>query len=230
MTLRVLDIETGGMDPDEHDILEIASVDLQKGGGFSNQFSTLVRNTKPIPAAASAVHHILEEDVSDAPHLHEVAPKFCGADVAIAHNADFEKKFFEAHEIEIAPVWICTFKCALRVWPELESHSNQFLRYHLGLATPHGVPRHLIDPHRALSDVLVTSAIMERLMAEASWPDLVTWSQEPALFTRLNFGKHRGQRFDEADPSYLQWILRQPDMDEGVKFSADYWLKHKEQS
>jgi hypothetical protein len=25
--------------------------------------------------------------------------------------------------------WICTYKCALRVWPDLDGHSNQELRY-----------------------------------------------------------------------------------------------------
>jgi exodeoxyribonuclease X len=25
--------------------------------------------------------------------------------------------------------WICSYKCALRVWPELDGHSNQELRY-----------------------------------------------------------------------------------------------------
>ena len=58
--------------------------------------------------------------------------------------------------------WICTYKCALRVWPDLVSHSNQALRYTLGLINPHGIDRKTLNPHRALSDVIVTSAIFER--------------------------------------------------------------------
>lgn len=228
MTVRIVDIETGGTTPGSDDILEIASVDLVKGGGFTNQLTTFVRNTKPIPATAKAVHHILEEDVADAPPLQEAVAKFLGADVAVAHNADFEKSFFEANVIDFASTWICTFKCALRVWPELDSHANQALRYHLGLANPHGISRHMIDPHRSLSDVLVTSAILEKLMAETAWVNLVAWSQEPALYTRFSFGKYRGQRFDAVDVGYLDWILRQQDMDEGVKFSAAHWLRQRE--
>ena len=43
-----------------------------------------------------------------------------------AHNADFETKFFEP----MLPV-ICTYKAALRVWPDAPSHSNGALRYWL---------------------------------------------------------------------------------------------------
>jgi DNA polymerase III epsilon subunit-like protein len=70
---------------------------------------------------------------------------------------------FAAQGIELGP-WICTYKCALRVWPELEGHSNQELRYALGRATPFpGYERQLISPHRGAFDVVVTAAIFEEL-------------------------------------------------------------------
>jgi len=75
--------------------------------------------------------------------------RFRGADFYVAHNCEFESSFFAAHGIELGP-WICTHKCAVRVWPELDGHSNQELRYALGQATPYpGFDRSSISPHRA---------------------------------------------------------------------------------
>lgn len=62
--IRVIDIETTGIDPGTDAIIEIASVDMVRDGGITNAMDTLVRPTKPIPPGASAVHHIVDEDVA----------------------------------------------------------------------------------------------------------------------------------------------------------------------
>jgi exodeoxyribonuclease X len=223
MTVRVIDIETTGVDPATDAVIEIASVDLVKGGGIGNPMQTFVLPGRPIPATASAVHHILDVDVQGAPSLAEAIERFRGADAYVAHNAEFEKSFLAANGISYMP-WVCTFKCALRAWPEFEAHNNQFLRYQLGLVAPFGIAREEISPHRAASDVVVTAAIFETLSGLCSWADLLAWSSEPAFYTRLHFGKHRGQRYDAVPRDYLDWILRS-DLDEGVKFSAKHWLE-----
>jgi DNA polymerase III epsilon subunit-like protein len=61
-----MDIETTGIDPATDAIIEIASVDMVRDG-ITNAMDTLVRPTKPIPPGASAVHHIVDEDVANAP-------------------------------------------------------------------------------------------------------------------------------------------------------------------
>ena len=221
--IRVIDIETTGLDAETSAIVEIASVDMVKGGGITNAMQTFVAPGQAIPPTASAVHHIMDEDVQGAPSLAEAIERFRGADAYVAHNAVFERSFLEASGIAYVP-WLCTFKCALRVWPEFESHNNQFLRYQLGLSAPFGIARDKISPHRAASDVIVTAAIFEKLVAAAKWSDLIAWSAAPALYTRLHFGKHRGERYDAVDPSYLSWIVEKSDMDDGVKFSASHWL------
>ena len=45
---------------------------MVRGGGITNAMDTLVRPGKPIPPGASAIHHIIDEDVQDAPPLSEV--------------------------------------------------------------------------------------------------------------------------------------------------------------
>jgi hypothetical protein len=99
------------------------------GRRITNAMYTLVRSTKPIPPGASAVHHIVDEDVANAPAFSEAIDRFKGADFYVAHNCEFERSFFAAQGIELGP-WICTYKCALRVWPEFEGHSNQKLALH----------------------------------------------------------------------------------------------------
>lgn len=45
------------------------------------------------------------------------------------HNCEFEQSFLGKYLGETT--WICTYKCALRVWPHLISHSNQAPRDYL---------------------------------------------------------------------------------------------------
>ncbi|HEV7447651.1 MAG TPA: exonuclease domain-containing protein [Steroidobacteraceae bacterium] len=230
LLIRVIDIETTGIDPATDAIIEIASIDKVRDGGIINAMDTLVRPGRPIPSGASAVHHIVDEDVQNAPALTEVIDRFRGADYYVAHNSEFESSFFAAQGVELGP-WICTYKCALRVWPELDGHSNQELRYALGRATPFpGFDRSSISPHRAAFDVVVTAAIFEELIKRARWSELVQWSGEPALHTRFHFGKYRGQRYDAiavSDPNYLRWIVEKSELDEGIKHSAGYWLRNQ---
>jgi exodeoxyribonuclease X len=225
--IRVIDIETTGIDPAKDAIIEIASVDMVRGGGITNAMDTLVHPGKPIPASASAIHHLVDEDVRNAPLFSEAIGRFLGADFYVAHNCDFERSFFAARGIGIGP-WICTYKCALRVWPDLDGHGNQELRYALGRATPFpGFERGTISPHRAAFDVVVTAAIFEELLVRARWSQLVRWSDEPALHTRIHFGKYRGKRYEDIaakDPSYLEWIIEKSELEEGIKHSARFWL------
>jgi exodeoxyribonuclease X len=192
MTIRIVDIETTGVDP------------------------------------ASAVHHLIDEDLAGAPPLMDVVGMFRGADAYIAHNADFERSFLE-ELMGGGALWVCTYKVALRIWPNLPSHSNQALRYQLGLANPFGIDRHTLNPHRALSDVIVTAAIFAEILKGApSWPELVRWSSDPALLTTLRFGRHRGERFDAVPDNYLRWLAEgRHELREDVRFSARHWLARR---
>lgn len=233
--IRVIDFESTGNDPTADTIIEIASVDLTRDG-IVNPMQTLVNPHRPIPPHVSAVHHILDDDVAGAPDLVEAIDRFRGADVYVAHNAAFERAMITSHSIDLRadpqvanPTWICTYKCALRIWPEWPSHSNQALRYQLGLSRPFGFPRERIHPHRADSDVIVTAANLGEMLKVARWSDLVQWSSEPTLLTVFNFGKHRGKRFDAVPPDYLTWIIEKSELDEVAKHSARYWLSRMQQ-
>jgi hypothetical protein len=81
-----------------------------------------------------------------------------------------------------------------------------------------------------LVDHLASSAprptILEELMKQARWAQLIEWSYEPALHTRLHFGRHRGERYDAVPVDYLECILAS-DLNASVKHSAQHWLKQR---
>jgi exodeoxyribonuclease X len=226
MSVRCIDIETTGVDPAGDAIIEIASVDVQRDGTIANAQETLVCPPVPVPAEASAVHHLIDADLAGAPLLEDVIDRFKGADAYVAHNCAFERSFLDRYLGEAT--WICTYKCALRVWPDLGSHSNQALRYHLGLVNPLGIDRTTLVAHRARADAIVTAAIFVELLKHARWSELVHWSREPALLSVFGFGKHRGERFDSVPPDYLRWIAEGAnDLREEIRFSARHWLQQR---
>lgn len=118
----------------------------------------------------------------------------------VAHNASFEQHFHYGG----GRGWIDTYKCALVVWPEAPSHSNQVLRYWLDLDRSSGFDRAMAMPlHRALPDAYVTAHIFIRLLQERTIEEMVGISSRPALLRRIGFGKHKGLLFSEAPSDYL---------------------------
>ena len=148
MTIRCIDIETTGTDPAKDSVVEIGSVDLQRDRTISNQRSALVSPGMHMPAEASAVHHLVDEDLAGAAQIDQVIELFRGADAYVAHNCNFERSFLERYLGDT--VWVCTYKCALRLWPDLSSHGNQALRYHFGLINPFGIDRAMLVPQCAV--------------------------------------------------------------------------------
>lgn len=226
MTLRVIDVETTGTNPDTDRIVEIASIDLTRDGEFYRAIERLVNPGIPIPPLASSVHHIIDADVASQPPLAAVIAEFAGADCYVAHNAAFEQSFLSAH-LGGKPDWVCTMKCALRLWPDAPGFSNQALRYWLGILNPFDITRESLQAHRALSDVYVTAAIFLEMLKRAKYAQLVAWSREPKLYTRFAFGKHKGQPLSDVPDDYLRWVVEKSDLDADAKFSAKHWLAQR---
>lgn len=128
--LRVIDTETTSL---EGSVLEIASVDIVDGI-ICNPMSDFVKPTEAISFEAMAIHHITEDMVADAPLIGEVIGRYLGAQAYVAHNAKFDKSKLP----QIDGPWICTAKLARVLLPDHPSHSNQYLRYSLGLKYEYG--------------------------------------------------------------------------------------------
>ena len=151
-----------------------------------------------------AVHHITEADFTpDSPVCTEDRLRLAvwgGAkpSALVAHNCDFERLFIPETITGDLP-WICTHKVALRVWADAPRHSNQVLRYWLGLvldkelATP---------PHRAGPDAWVTAHIFAELAKTTSVEQVISWTLEPKKLPTMTFGKHRGAKWSDIPIDY----------------------------
>ncbi len=223
--IRVLDLETTGTTADDA-VVEIAAVDLI-GSEVVIIGSDLVRPPIPIPAGASAVHHITDVDVIHCPPFEEHLPYYldmshaAGVDVFASHNWRFDAQWLGQH-LDGRPA-ICTYKCALRVWPDAPAHNNQALRYWL---RPRGLsPLIASSAHRALPDAYVTAFILRELMQQASFEDLIAWTTVPVLLPRVMFGKHRGSAWNEVPVDYLAWVAEKSDLSDDVKFTANHYRR-----
>lgn len=217
MLIKALDVETSGIPtPDDpHAIVELGWCDLPA----DKYQSTLVFPAREISFEAMAIHHITNEMVLNAPRREEALEMIGSADYFAAHNADFEKSF-----IKTDIPWICTWKVALRIWPDAPSHSLQFLRYHLALPVNGDLPM----PHRAGPDAYLCALLLERIMSEPNAPDLVSmvrWSNGHALLPRCPLFKHKGKKWADVPTDYLDWIVNKPnDVGADVKANAKLWL------
>lgn len=216
---RAIDFETTGIptEADKHAIVEIGWCDLEDGEvGIPD--AVLCNPGRPIPHDAMAIHHITDEDVADADGSVDVLGH---PDYFVAHFADYERQFFETD----VP-FICTWKVALRLWPEAPHHGLQFLRYHLALPV---LPTLCQPPHRAAPDAYIGAVLMQRILKEnrASVEDMVRWSNGPALMPRITFGKHVGQKWEDVPTDYLDWIVSKSDLDRDAKANARHHLKKR---
>jgi exodeoxyribonuclease X len=212
--VRVIDTETTGTE-DTDQLVEIASVDWSDGD-LGNPMQSLVKPSIQIPPEASAIHHITDDMVQDAPGAAEAMKMFADAPIFAAHNARFDRRF-----VTLEGYWVCTYKCALRLWPDAPNHQNQTLRYWLDLQSPPGEAGE--TAHRALYDAWTTTFLFKRLTDDFSINEMVQISSVPALLPRFTFGKHAGKPIAEIPRDYLEFILRE-DFDEDIKHTAEHYL------
>lgn len=232
MLIRVVDFESTGLpdDPGGASICEAGWCDVRvlDGGGVEvgKPQALFVAPAHPIRPEIRAVHHIKDVELIGAASSEVVLRRLCDIpDFLCAHNAKFEQAFFKDHQTSIP--WICSYKVALRLWPDAPSHSNQVLRYWLNLNLPDEAAA--MPPHRAGPDAYVTAHLLARIIEHggASIEDMVRWSSGPPLLTKVTFGKHKGSLWKDLPRDYLEWIFFKSDMDADTKANARFRMKEK---
>ena len=201
--------------------------------------SSLVAPGRRVPPAARAVHHIGDEELRTAPKLRgaltdvflrcgfEPSKPAGGVLLYAAHNADFDRGFIGSFLSQDVP-WLCTWRCALHLFPEAQSHSNQALRY-----TLRGVDEDVKEsmplgasPHRALYDATTTAFLLQRMLLDHTIEELLALQEQPVLQRTVRFGKHRGVPWDSVPIDYCKWILRaDPPFDRDVQHTARHYLE-----
>lgn len=98
MRFIAFDVETTGTIPGNDSILEIGAVRFVEGV-VDSVFSTLIDPKRPIPPGASQVNGITDEMVKGKPVIQDLLDSladFCGDDIMVAHNANFDAQFLTA--------------------------------------------------------------------------------------------------------------------------------------
>lgn len=223
MRFWIVDSETTGKEHGKDKAVEVGGV-LIEDGKIVKHYESLINPGIPIPPEASAIHHLVDHMVQDAPGIDAALQPILEEDVdfIVAHNAGFDKGFLDLGD----QPWLCTWKLANKVFKEAPSFGNQVLRYYLGLPDPvYG-----LYPHRALYDSEVTAQLFLRILAEAKTDDpyekMLEITNSPVLLRTVGFGEHYGKKWSEVPTGYLKWIVGKPEnWEEDKLYTAKYWLE-----
>lgn len=231
----VIDIETTGLDPLLDRICEIALVRCWTRSGIYDTVSRLCNPEIPIPPAASAIHHVIDRDVKDASPFNEsfFLNERATADYYVAHNAAFDSAFLPRSLGQ----FLCTMRLAQKLWPDFESHGNQYLRYRLNLSPP--VDRQA-GMHRALPDAIVSATLLihelktvvdsvdidvRENVPNNSVEELIAWVEKPMVLHLVKFGKYKGELWRTVPKDYLRWIVKNmTDADRDTLHTTKYYL------
>lgn len=224
--IRVYDFENTDLEPPAQ-VIEVGYCDVvQTDGGWIVQrpVSWLCGTNQPMSPAARAAHHIRAEEIAGrTPYVAAdmwAHTKAAGVSAVAAHNCEHEAKFWGDPELPV----ICTYKAALRVWPDAPGHSNGVLRYWLedqGLTTPdHDLT---MPPHRAGPDAYVTALTLAALLQSVSAREMTGWTKEPRLFPTNPIegqNKEKGKPWPEVTMGLLSWIANTATLGEDLRWNA----------
>lgn len=206
MSLRPIfyDTETTGIRAEKDRVIEIAAYDPMN----DRSFERLVNPGCPIPAEATAIHHISNEMVADAPSFDVIAREFCsfceGDVVLIAHNNDAFDYHFLRNEFSRSnlpmPEWkfLDSLKWARRYRKDLPRHTLQFLREIYGIAAN--------NAHRAFDDVIVLHKIFSKMTDDLSIEEIYSLINRPRELHHMPFGKHQGTPLKSLPKDYVKWL------------------------
>jgi DNA polymerase III subunit epsilon len=155
-----LDVETTGLDAANDQIVELAMLafDYSADGqlcAIGESYEALRDPGRPIPAAVTALTGISDAMVvGKSIDVEEVSAFIHGADLIVAHNAEFDRRFCERLSGVFAEkAWACSFR-------EVAWADEGFDSARLGhLAIGHGL---FFDAHRAIDDCRAGLEILSR--------------------------------------------------------------------
>lgn len=222
------DLETTGVDVTNDHIVEISIIKVLPSGEEIEKTRRINPGVK-IPPEATAVHHITDEDVADAPTFRQIARSLAneltGCDIAGFNSNKFDIPMLD-QEFQRAGIKF-DFSKARMIDVQTIFHKKEqrtlvaAYRFYCG--------KELDGAHSANAD---TRATYEVLMAQLDkYDDLPNDMEELSKFSQqnknvdfmgrliyndkneevINFGKYKGRVASEVlvkDPSYYDWIMK----------------------
>lgn len=229
--LIFFDLETTGVNIHTDRIVEISCVKVQPDGSHT-EYVQRVNPEIPIPSAATAIHHISDEDVKDQPRFADIAPgllrAFDDCDIAGFNSNKFDipllMKEFERVGIQ--------FSLKGRRLVDVQTIYHRLEQRTLGAAYRFYCGKSLDDAHSAMADTLATYEVLKaqldhypeneefgndidklaRFSIQGGNIDLGgRLSRDPEGEAVFNFGKYKGRRVADVfrrEPSYYAWMMQ----------------------
>ncbi len=165
--IAVIDFETTGLSPAMGDRATEVAIVLMQGGRVVDRFQSLMNTGIRVPSFITQLTGISNAMVAAAPDAARVmaqARAFVGNAPLVAHNAAFDRKFWQAElahaglstTVDAPQPFACTLLLSRRLYPQVPS-------YKLGsLVDYHHLPR-TGAAHRALADAEMAAHLLEQI-------------------------------------------------------------------
>jgi exodeoxyribonuclease X len=168
---------------------------------------SLIDPQRPISPSAQGIHHISDDMVCDAPTLAEFFelygnPFLRPRPIYGGHNVQFDIRVMGAENLADEFRSACTLKLAKNLYPDLENHKLQTLRYHFRLDAG--------TAHRAMGDVRVCLSFIRMVanLNSCGLSGVLELCRKPlSLDNKMAFGKHKGEKLRDLPKSYVRWLL-----------------------
>ncbi|WP_300650406.1 3'-5' exonuclease [Hydrogenophaga sp.] len=161
--IAVIDFETTGISPSMGDRATEVAIVITEGGRVVDRFQSLMNAGVHIPSFITQLTGITNDMVAHAPAAEVVmrdAARFVGSVPMVAHNASFDRRYWQAELAlagEPAPhAFACTVLLSRRLYPQAPSHK-------LGsLVDFFRLPR-TGQAHRAMADANMAAELLARI-------------------------------------------------------------------
>jgi DNA polymerase III epsilon subunit family exonuclease len=147
-------LETTGLDPTRHEIIEIGAIKVNRGSVQHEKFETLIKPLKSVPKEITSITGISQDMIDREGEALETAITDFAAFIEdlplVAFNAEFHVAFLKnsaaQYNIFIGNPVSCALKMAQNAWPGRQSHRLVDLARDGKLSTDR--------PHRAFDDCM----------------------------------------------------------------------------
>jgi DNA polymerase III subunit epsilon len=202
LPMLVLDTETTGLDVKDDRVVSVGAVRMVGERVFRHvTFHQLCTPGRPIPPAATAVHHITDDDVADAPTFAEVwrncLPLLEGT-VMVGYNIPFDIAMLR-HECQRAdvswqePPFLDVLLLAVALIDDLRNDNLEGLTDYLGVDVH--------DRHNALGDSLMEAETLACLLPRLADKGIVTYGDALAFSQnakRILDGQKKSGWYDDS--------------------------------
>lgn len=182
LPVLVLDLETTGLDVRKDRVIQIGAMDMQGTSmGEVLLINQLVNPGIPIPSSSTEIHHIKDEDVSNAPYLHDIANMLTEAmknKVVVGQHIAFDlavlkREFARNNLVWHEPVSLDVSMLVGALQPALFDVSLESVTTFLGV--------HITDRHTAHGDCLATANCWQKLIPLLQKKNIRTLGEAIAL-------------------------------------------------